>query len=185
MDKRTDPWYVHAGLWVVIGVLIVILIQVAIIEPKEIVALEKYYKSEARARMKNLKEAEILYFNKFGQFTNNLDTLINFVKTHPYVDSVINGYDSLSNRPTNPFIKLANGEFTPDSLFTTPRSGERFLLEIDTLVSVDSVVTPSGKLLRVETKTKIGTKYRIEDPDGYGSIGDLSNEALKNTASWE
>jgi hypothetical protein len=35
------------------------------------------------------------------------------------------------------------------------------------------------------TKKLIGTKYYIEDPDGYGSVGSLSNDALKNTASWE
>ena len=50
---------------------------------------------------------------------------------------------------------------------------------------VNAVVNPAGKLLRVDTKTVIGTKYYIEDPNGYGTIGSIDNDALKNTASWE
>lgn len=183
--QKQDQWYIHAAFYVVIGVLIYLLIQVVIVEPKEIVAFEKYNKTEARLRMKNLKEAELLYFKKNNKFTNNLDSLIDFIKTSPLVDSVINGFDSMLQRSSNPFVKLSHGEFTIDSLFTTPKSGERFVLSIDSAVSVDTVITPTGKLLRVDTNLVMGLRYRIEDPDGYGYIGDLTNEALKNTASWE
>lgn len=184
MISRTDPWYVHAGLYAVILVLIYILIQVAIVEPKSIVEKEKYYKEEARARMKNIKEAEILYQKKFTKFTNSVDSLVVFIKS-PYVDSIRQSYDTLMRRFNDPFIKLAHGEFTPESLFRTPRSQQFFILEIDTTVNVDTVVTPKGKVLRVDTNIVIGSKYRLEDPDGYGTIGDLTNDALKNTASWE
>lgn len=183
--QRQDQWYIHAAFYVIIAVLVYVLIQVAIVEPKEIVAIEKYNKNEARLRMKNLKEAELLYFKKNNRFTNNIDTLLAFVKTSPFVDSVINGFDSMLNRSSNPFVKLSHGEFTIDSLFTTPKSGERFSLSVDSAVSFDTVITPSGKFLRVDTNLVMGQRYRIEDPDGYGYIGDLTNEALKNTASWE
>ena len=39
MLKASDPWYIHAVLYVVIAILVVILIKVAIIDPKEIVAV--------------------------------------------------------------------------------------------------------------------------------------------------
>lgn len=184
MISKTDPWYVHAGLYTVILVLIYILIQVAIIQPKEIVAWDKYYKEESRARMKNIKEAEILYQKKFGIFTNNMDTLVNFIYS-PFVDSVRNSYDTLLRRSNDPFINLAHGAFSPESLFRTPRSQKPFILEIDTTTNVDTVVTPSGRILRVDTNIVIGSRYRLEDPDGNGTIGDLHNDALKNTASWE
>ena len=58
-------------------------------------------------------------------------------------------------------------------------------MKIDTSVVSDTIVNPRGKFLRVETKTVVGKKYYIEDPNGYGTIGSLDNDALKNTASWE
>ena len=38
-----DPWYVHAGLYLIIAILTVILIKVAIIDPKEYMEAERYY----------------------------------------------------------------------------------------------------------------------------------------------
>lgn len=184
-SKNEDPWYLHAGLYVVIAILTVLLIKVAIIDPKAEVDAERYFKKETRLRMSNLKEAEILYQRKFGRFTNDVDKLVNFIKTDKFVDSVINAFDSLTMKPANPFIKLSNGEFTPDSLFRTPKSQRPFIVQIDTSVVSDTVVNPRGKVLRVDTKTVIGSRYYIEDPDGYGTVGSLDNDALKNTASWE
>lgn len=180
-----DPWYVHVALYAVIAILTVILIKVAIIDPKEIMEREAYYKKEARLRMTNLKQAEILWQKKNGSFTDNLDALINFVKSDRFVDSIVNAIDPVTNKSSNPFVKLSNGVFTPDSLFKTPKSQQRFILRIDSTETVDSVVTPAGKLLRVEKRSVKGTKYLIEDPDGYGTVGSLDNDALKNTASWE
>ncbi|BDQ01483.1 hypothetical protein [Ignavibacterium sp.] len=180
-----DPWYVHVALYTVIAILTVILIKVAIIDPKEIMEREAYYKKEARLRMTNLKQAEILWQKKNGSFTDNLDALINFVKTDKFVDSIVNSIDPVTNKSSNPFVKLSHGEFTPDSLFKTPKSQQRFIVRIDSSEAVDSVVTPAGKLLRVEKKIVKGTRYLIEDPDGYGTVGSLDNDALKNTASWE
>lgn len=183
--SNEDPWYVHVALYTVIAILTVILIKVAIIDPKEIMEREAYYKKEARLRMTNLKQAEILWQKKYSSFTNNLDSLINFIKNDKFVDSIVNSIDPVTNRSSNPFVKLSHGEFTPESLYNTPKSQQRFIVRIDTTESVDSVVTPSGKLLRVEKKKVIGSRYYIEDPDGYGTIGSLDNDALKNTASWE
>ena len=184
-SKNEDPWYLHAGLYAVIAILTVLLIKVAILDPKEEIDTENYYKKETRLRMANLKEAQILWERKNGSFTSNLDKLIEFVKTDKFVDSVISSFDSLTMKPANPFLPLTNGMFTPDSLFTSPKTNQRFIMKIDSSVVVDSVVTPSGKFLRAETKTVIGKKYYIEDPNGYGTIGSIDNDALKNTASWE
>ena len=60
-SQAGDPWYVHVLLYVVIAVLTILLIKVAIIDPKEIVAIEKYNRTESRLRMTNIKEAEILW----------------------------------------------------------------------------------------------------------------------------
>ncbi|MFZ1517583.1 MAG: hypothetical protein WAU11_02345 [Ignavibacteriaceae bacterium] len=184
-NKNEDPWYLHAGLYFVIAILTLVLIKVAVIDPKEEIDTENYYKKETRLRMANLKEAQILWEKKYGSFTNSLDKLIEFVKNDKFVDSVVNAFDSLTMKPANPFKSLTDGSFTPDSLFTSPKSNQRFVMKIDSSEVIDSVVTPAGKFLRAEKKTVIGKKYYIEDPNGYGTIGSIDNDALKNTASWE
>lgn len=182
---KSDPWYIHAILYTVIVLLVALLVKVAIIDPKDEVASEKYNKTESRLRMANLKEAQILWEKKFGKFTGSLDSLVNFIKSDPMVQKVRTGFDSLSKRPTDPFKNLSHGEFTPDSLFRTPKSWQFFVMQIDTSEQVDTVVNQQGKVLRVEKYTVIGKRYLIEDPDGYGTVGSLLDDALKNTASWE
>ena len=80
MSSRSEPWYVHAVLYVVIIALTYLLIRVAIIEPNEIIEQERYYKSESRLRMSNIREAEILWYEKYGNYTDNLDSLVYFIK---------------------------------------------------------------------------------------------------------
>jgi len=185
MDKKSDPWYVHAGLYLVIAILTVLLVKVAIIDPHEYVESEKYNKKESRLRMTNLKEAQILWQRKNGNYSGNLDALIEFIKTDPYVDSVVNAFDSLVMKPANPFKALISGEFIPDSLKWTPKSNSQYVLQIDTATIIDTVINRRGKIARIDTSITFGTRYYIEDPDGYGSIGSLETDALKNTASWE
>lgn len=180
-----DPWYLHAALYVVIAILTVILIKVAIIDPKEYMEAERYYKSESRLRMTNIKEAEILWQRKFGNFSGDLNGLVMFIKNDSYVDSVINGFDSLTRKSTNPFKNLTSGSFTPDSLLYSPKTHSEYILQIDTTITADTVVNRKNVVIRIDSSVVFGTKYYLEDPDGYGTIGDLHNDALKNTASWE
>jgi hypothetical protein len=182
---KPEPWYVHAGLYLAIAVLTIILVKVAILDPQEAVVEDKYYRAESRLRMQNLKEAEILWSKKHGSFTANLDSLINFIKNDPMVDSVMNSYDSLSRKPANPFVSLSHGEFNPDSLKRTPKSQREYVLAIDTTTTVDTVVSAKNKIVRIDSSVVIGSLYYIEDPDGYGTVGSKDNLALKNTASWE
>ena len=60
-SQAGDPWYIHAGLYLVIAILTILLIKVAIIDPKEAVKQEKFWKTESRLRMNNIKAAEILF----------------------------------------------------------------------------------------------------------------------------
>lgn len=185
MDLKTDPWYVHAGLYLVIAILTVLLVKVAIIDPHDYVESEKYYKTESRLRMTNLKEAQILWERKNGNYSGNLDALIEFIKSDPYVDSVVNAFDSLIMKIANPFKPLSNGDFVPDSLKWSPKSHSVYVLQIDTAVVIDTVINRRGKITRVDTSITFGTRYYLEDLDGYGTIGSLDTDALKNTASWE
>jgi hypothetical protein len=184
-SQTSDPWYIHAALYLVIAILSVLLIKVAIIDPKNAVEQDKFWKTESRLRMNNLKAAEILWQKKFGNFTDNIDKLISFVKTDKFVDSVMNAFDSLTMKPANPFKLLSHGEFTPESLKLSPKSFQSYILQIDTSVSVDTTINRKGVVVKVDTTLSLGTKYFLQDPDGYGTVGDLYNDALKNTSSWE
>jgi len=179
-----DPWYVHAALYLVIAILTVILIKVAIIDPKVYMEAERHYRTESRLRMSNIKEAEILWQKKFGNFTGDLNSLVLFVKNDPFVDSIMNAIDSLTKKTSNPFKNLTSGNFTPDSLMFTPKTHATYILQVDSSVTVDTVVDRRGKIVRIDTNLVLGNRYYLEDPDGYGKIGDLNNDALKNTANW-
>ena len=184
-SQAGDSWYVHAALYLVIAILSVLLIKIAIIDPKDAVEQDKFWKTESRLRMNNIKAAEILYQKKFGNYTDNLDKLLTFIKSDSYVDSVMNAFDSLTMKPANPFRPLSNGEFYPDSLMNSPKSFQDYVLQIDTSVSIDTTINRRGVVINIDTTVVVGTKYFIEDPDGYGTVGDLYNDALKNTSSWE
>lgn len=185
MTTRNEPWYIHAALYAVILVLVFVLIQVAIVEPKKVIEDEKYYKTESRARMTNLREAEILWEEKFEKYSDNVTELVNFIKTDEEVLKLVEGFDSSRMRSTNPFTMLTSGEFIADSIFTSPKSGRPYIVQVDTSIQIDTVINRRGRVIGVDTVIEIGSKYYIECPDGYGSIGDVNNEALKNTASWE
>ena len=184
-SQAGDPWYVHAILYLVIAILAVILIKVAIIDPKDAVEQERFFKTESRLRMNNIKEAEILWQKKYGNFTDNINSLIKFIKEDPFADSVINSFDSLTMKPANPFKPLSSGMFTPDSLRFSPKSFQAYILQIDTSMIIDTTINRRGVVTRVDTNITLGTRYYLEDPDGYGTVGDLYNDALKNTSSWE
>lgn len=185
MVSRSDPWYVHAVLYAIIIILVFILVKVAIINPNAVMKAERYYKAESRLRMTDIKQAEILWDKKHNKFTDNIDSLIQFVKTNPMVDSVVHGYDTLAHRSTNPFLNLTSGKFTPDSLSFSPKSHSPYILKIDTTTKIDTVVSRYGRIVRIDTTKKTGNLYYLKDPDGFGSIGSLNNPLKKNSASWE
>jgi hypothetical protein len=184
-SQAGDQWYIHAALYLVIAILTIVLIKVAIIDPKNAVEQERFYRTESRLRMNNIKSAQILYQRKFGNYTDNLDKLINFIKEDKFVDSVMNAFDSLTMKPANPFKPLSNGEFIPESLKLSPKTFQAYILQIDTAMTIDTTINRRGSVVKVDTTFVLGTKYLLEDPDGYGTVGDLYNDALKNTSSWE
>jgi hypothetical protein len=185
MAKKSEPWYIHAGLYVIIAVLAVILIKVAIVDPTDYVEKQKYYTEESHLRMNNIRQAQILWEKEHKNFTDNLGALLNFVKTDINVQSLINGVDTLTNKSTNPFAHLSNGTFIVDSFMYSPKSHKPFILKVDTTKSIDTVINMRGKIVRVDSSTVIGSTYYIESPDGYGTVGDLGNPLRKNIASWE
>lgn len=185
MIAKSEPWYIHLILYVVMAVLVVVLIKVAYFDPNEVIEQEKYYKKESRLRMENLRSAERLWNSKFGKFTDNVDSLIMFLNSDPSVKKAMEGVDSVTGRSTNPFEFLSNGLLEWDSLSHSPKSGIKYILEVDTASIADTIIDRRGKILKIDTKTTIGQRYYIKCPDGFGSIGDVRNEALKNTASWE
>jgi hypothetical protein len=185
MTKKSEPWYIHAILYVVIAILLVVLIKVAIIDPADHIQKEEYYRGESILRMDNIRQAQILWQKKNEKFTDNLSELVSYVKNDSTVQQLIVGIDTLTNRSTNPFKSLTTGEFTPDSLMFSPKSHKPYNLQIDTTVTIDTVINRRGKIVRVDTTTVIGSLYFLECPDGYGTVGDLESPTLRNTASWE
>ena len=185
MSSKSEPMYIHLILYVVMAVLVFILIKVAYIDPNKVVEQEKYYKQESRLRMSNLRVAERLWDAKNKQFTDNLDSLIMFLKNDPSVQKAMTGTDTITGKPTNPFVNLSNGSLDWDSLYKSPKTHTPYLIQVDTSVSADTVIDRRGRIIKIDTIRTIGQRYFIKGPDGYGTIGDVSNEALKNTASWE
>ncbi len=193
-DKKNEPWYLHAGLWAIIAVLVVILVQVAIIGPNEVIATKKYNQEESRLRMVNLKHAQILYEQKYDKFTDNIDTLINFIKTdttvlnlRKAVDTVRiyrESGDTLLIKSRDPFSDLVSGPFNYDSLYVSPRSGQRFIIKVDSLLEIDTVINRRGKILKIDSIVTIGKRYLIKSPDSDDKIGDVDSDALLNTESW-
>jgi hypothetical protein len=185
MTKKSEPWYIHAILYVIIAVLLYVLIRVAIIDPTSYIESENYFRSESQLRMDNIRQAQILWERENAQFTDNLDSLIFYIQTDTTVKELMEGIDTLTNRSTNPFKDLNSGIFSADSLKYSPKSHSPYILQVDTTVTIDTVINRLGKIVKIDTSTVIGSLYRLECPDGYGSVGDLESPALKNTASWE
>lgn len=194
-DNRKEPWYLHAGLWAVIVVLIVILIQVSITGPTEVIATKKYNQDESRLRMSNLKHAQILYEQKYDKYSDNLDTLINFIRTDSTVLNLMVAFDTVKVykidgdttilKSKNPFSDLVSGPFNYDSLYTSPRSGKMFIVNIDSLLEIDTVINRRGRIVKIDSITTIGQRYLIQSPDSDDKIGDVDSDALLNTESWE
>ena len=187
MSGKSEPWYIHAILYTVVVVLVYVLIRVAIVEPSAVIERQTYIKNESRLRMLNLREAQLMWEDRFGRFTDNLDSLINFIATDSLVAQKMVGFDSLTQRSTNPFKPLSNGVFSTDSLFVYPGNGLRYIVEVDTNTSIDTIINRRGIIVNIDTTIVIGTRYVILTPDSTNKdkIGDKFSDALKNAASWE
>lgn len=172
--KKSEPAYIHIILILIIVGLTYLLIQVAILEPQRAIEQEKYLKEESRLRMLNLKQLELLYKEKHGKYTDSFDSLFNLFRKDPDIQAKV---DSL-------FRPLKHGQFVLDSLRWSPKSHTEYVLKIDSTLITDSVFTKTGRFLRIDTTVVIGELYYIECPDGYGSIGDLTNPLKVNTTSW-
>lgn len=195
--NKFNVWYINVVLYAIIIFLTYLLLKIAVWDPKKLVETEEYNKNESRLRMMNIREAQNLFYQKYQRYTGSLDSLILFLKTDELVPKKIKGFDTIANKRTNPFKPLLSvplkdvdtvfyfTNLIPDSLKKSPKSGKPYILLIDTIRTADTIVDRRGRILRVETKVQTGTKYSLECPDGYGTIGDLYNDALKNTASWE
>jgi hypothetical protein len=185
MSKKGEAWYIHGALYVVIAILVYVLIRMAIIDPTKYIQSENYYRSESQLRMDNIRQAQIQWEKQNKNYTNDLMELISFIKTDSTVNDLIVGIDTLTNRSTNPFKNLTTGTFEPDSLLFSPKSHSNYILSIDSTTTIDTVINRRGKMIRVDTNSVIGSLYYVECPDGYGTIGNLESQSLKNTASWE
>lgn len=195
MSKKAEPWYLHAGLWTIIVILVVILIQVSITGPTEVLRIKEYNKTESRLRMINLKHAQILYEQKHDKFSDNLDTLINFIRSDTSVQNLMAAFDTVKIyrmdgdttilKSKNPFSDLVSGPFHYDSLYISPRSGKMFIVKIDTLLEIDTIINRRGRVVKIDSITTIGKRYLIKSPDSKDLIGDINSNALLNTENWD
>ena len=82
------------------------------------------------------------------------------------LDSLVLFIEDLSDSVRSAaFTPLSGGPFRAQSLLRAPKSNRAYVL-----VCIDSVAIQ---------------KYFLQDPDGYGSIGSLTDDARVNKASWE
>ncbi|MBN2570886.1 MAG: hypothetical protein JXA68_02050 [Ignavibacteriales bacterium] len=206
MFQKSDPWYIHLILYVVIVVLIYLLVKVAIVDPTETLEKENFFRTESRLRMENIRELQIRWEKKNEAYTDDLAKLIEFFKTDKDVQklltavdtlgvvevekkdangNVIAKYDSVVLKPLNPFRDLSHGTFDPDCLMCSPKTHTQYILKIDTSTEYDTVIDRNGRVIKVDSTVASGKRYLLECPDGYGKIGDIMQDALKNAASWE
>jgi len=153
MASRTSQ--IRIGLQVVLVVAILGLsyfLYYSLTEPYDRIERQQQITEETRARMSNIRTALIDYERDSTNFPDSLDVLL----THIREDSMLsNAQDSIFGGPVN-----------LDSLFYSPRTGNRF----------QYAVSDTGQ---VET-------YLLQDPDTDDEIGTLSGDpTATNTASWE
>jgi len=138
----------------IIVVLLALLIYV-VYEPYTVREMEDAYRRESRARMINIRTAQLQHIYRFNRYNSSLDSLVQFVN-----DSLVANSEVMKN-----FIPLTSGTFAPESLLHSPKSFRFY-----ELIAVDT------------SRIK---KYELRCPDGYGSIGSLTDDGRVNKASWE
>jgi len=138
----------------IIVALIAVLIYV-LYEPFQIREREDGFRRESRARMTNIRTAQLQHINEFGRYAPSMDTLIAFV----------NKEISTGALTIEAFKPLVFSPFVSESLYYSPKSHLPYVM-----TSIDTTVIK---------------KYLLECPDGYGSIGSLTDDSRINKASWE
>ena len=124
-------------------------------EPYKIREQEELYKKESRLRMINIRTAQLTFISESGRYCSTLDSLVMYIKAK--LDS--------ATIDASIFKPLTHGSFEPDSLLHSPKSLRPYSLQ--------------------SVETTVIKKYLLEDPDGYGSIGSLTDDMRVNKASWE
>ncbi|MEX0771640.1 MAG: hypothetical protein WEB89_12185 [Balneolales bacterium] len=109
---------------------------------------------QTRQRMINVRDALIAYEREEEEFPENLDSLVDFLKTN----------ETMRNEGAELFQEREPLTFNPDSIIYSPRSGERFNYTL-----VDTI------------RPNI---YLLEDPNTDDRIGDLERTTLLNATSW-
>jgi hypothetical protein len=139
-------------------VIIVILLAVliyVIYEPYKIREQEEFYKRESRTRMLNIRAAQLQYINRFFRYNTSLDSLVQFIHDSVMAKGSWQGI----------FLPLSNGLFVPESLLHSPKSLRPYELSVNDTSRIK--------------------KYLLVCPDGYGSIGSITDDSRVNKASWE
>lgn len=146
---------VRTGIQVVLGLVIIALayfLYYSITEPYDRIERQQELTERTRQRMSHIRTALIDYDRDSASFPDSLALL----RQHIERDSI------LSTRQDSVF----GGSIDLDSLFYSPRTGNRFLYTL----------SDTG---RVET-------YLLEDPDTDDKIGTLTGDpTMTNAASWE
>jgi len=189
MSKRTDPWYIHVGLYIVIVGLVAVLINVAVIEPKDVAETARYQKAEARLRMENIQEALKLFEMKNGKLTDSKQEILSFINS----DRMKAIKDSLKNdeltgasyKEPDPFKNHSDGTFVPDSMFMNPYTYQPFVLKVVPIYQTDSVFV-NNKFRNIDSTLK-STNYFILNPATEEFIGDTTttNILTKHKVSWK
>jgi len=151
----TSSGTIQTGIQIILGIVIIGLayfLYLSITEPYDRIERRQEITEQTRARMSHIRTALVDYERDSAAYPDSLNILLQHVRN----DSL------LSTRQDSVF----GGPVNLDSLFYSPRSGNRFLY----------TVSDTG---RVET-------YLLEDPDTDDKIGTLSGDPTRaNAASWE
>lgn len=124
-------------------------------QPYKIREQEELYKKESRVRMLDIRAAQLMYISEYGKYAKTIDSLVAYINIKAAASAV----------PEGTFKPLSMSPFVPESLLHTPGSWSPY-----EITAVDTTVIK---------------KYVVNDPDGYGSIGSLTDDSRVNKASWE
>ena len=130
---------------IILEILIVVLTGIliyTIYDPAMKIRAEEELKKVCRFRMKNIRQAELRYFDEYERYTGNIDSLIAFIKEKALPDSI--------------FFSTAAEKFNPDSLRRFPRINEPYIMGADSLGKYYWVECPYGH-------GTIGSKEKPED----------------------